>query len=171
MAFCFLLFSMTTLLQLGVPNVVTIKLFADDTKIYREINHAEDTSAQQSDLVCLENWTRSWQVKFNRQKCEVMRITHKQNKSKHPYYLSNTELKSVNLCKGLGVCVSRDLPGRTTWMYVTARLTRTLIGRVNVPYERIKYGAKVVMHAMRGEFHLYFIIKQIKELWLCSVLL
>ena len=47
---------------------------------------------------------------------------------------------------------------------MTARLTRTLIGRVNVPYERIKYGAKVVMHAMRGEFHLYFIIKQIKEL-------
>ena len=37
-----------------------------------------------------------------------MRITHKQDKSKHPYQMSNTELKSVNLCKDLGVDVSRD---------------------------------------------------------------
>ena len=94
-----------------IPNVVTssIKMFADDTKIYREINNAEDTLALQSDLDCLENWTRSWQVKFNPQKCEAMRITHKQDKSKHPYHLSNTELKSVNSCKDLGVHVSRDL--------------------------------------------------------------
>ena len=60
-----------------IPNVVTssIKMFADDTKIYREINNAEDTLALQSDLDCSENWTRSWEVKFNPLKCEVMRIT------------------------------------------------------------------------------------------------
>ena len=80
-------------------------MFADDTKIYREINNAEDSLALQSDLDCLENWTTSWQVKFNPQKCEAMRITHKQDKSKHPYDLSNTELKSVNSCKDLGVHV------------------------------------------------------------------
>ena len=93
-----------------ISNVVTssIKMFADDTKIYREINNAEDTLALQWDLDFLENWTRSWKVKFNLQKCEVMRITHKQDKSKHPYQMSNTELKSVNLCKDLGVDVSRD---------------------------------------------------------------
>ena len=40
-----------------IPNVVTssIKMFADDIKIYREINSAEETSAVQSDLDCLEN--------------------------------------------------------------------------------------------------------------------
>ena len=93
-----------------ISNVVTsfIKMFADDTKIYREINNAEDTLALQSDLDFLENWTRSWQVKFNPQKCEAMKITHKADKSKHPYHLSNTELKSVNSCKDLGVDVSRD---------------------------------------------------------------
>ena len=51
----------------------------------------------------------SWQVKFNPQKCEVMRITYKQDKSKHPYYMWNAELKSVDSCKDLGVYVSRDL--------------------------------------------------------------
>ena len=38
-----------------------------------------------------------------------MRITHKQDKSKHPYYMWNAELKSVDSCKDLGVYVSRDL--------------------------------------------------------------
>ena len=81
-----------------IPNVVTstIKLFADDTKIYRELNNVDDTLALQSDLDSLENWTKSWQVKFNSEKCEVMRISHKQDKSKHPYYLSNTELRFVD---------------------------------------------------------------------------
>ena len=39
-----------------ISNVVTssIKMFADDTKIYREINNAEDTLALQSDLDFLE---------------------------------------------------------------------------------------------------------------------
>ena len=84
-------------------------MFAKDTKIYHEINNAEDTLALPSDLDCLEYWTRNWQVTFNPQKCEVMRITHKQDKSKHPYYMWNAELKSVDSCKDLGVYVSRDL--------------------------------------------------------------
>ena len=78
-------------------------MFAKDTKIYHEINNAEDTLALPSDLDCLEYWTRNWQVTFNPQKCEVMRIKHKQDKSKHPYHLSNTELESVNSCKDLGL--------------------------------------------------------------------
>ena len=85
----------------------TIKLFADDTKIYRELNNVDDTFALQSDLDSLENWTKSWQVKFNSEKCEVMRITHKQDKSTHPYYLSNTELRFVDSYKDLGVNMSR----------------------------------------------------------------
>ena len=66
-----------------ISDVVTsiIKLFADDTKIYREIIHPNDTIVLQLDLDFLENWTEIWQVKFNCQKCEVMRITHKKDKT------------------------------------------------------------------------------------------
>ena len=47
-----------------ISNAVTssIKMFADDTKIYRVINNAEDTLARKSDLDFLENWTKSWKV-------------------------------------------------------------------------------------------------------------
>ena len=96
-----------------IPNVVTstIKLFADDTKIYRELNNVDDTFALQSDLDSLENWTKSWQVKFNSEKCEVMRITHKQDKSTHPYDLSNTELRFVDSYKDLVAQNSWSHPG------------------------------------------------------------
>ena len=38
-----------------------------------------------------------------------MRITHKQDKSTHPYYLSKTELRFVDSYKDLGVNMPRDL--------------------------------------------------------------
>ena len=52
---------------------------------------------------------RNWQVKFNPEKCEAMRISHKQDKSKHQYYLSDARLKCVDSYKDLGVIMSRDL--------------------------------------------------------------
>ena len=58
----------------------TVKLHADDTKLYREIesildNH--DTRVLQSDLFRLTDWCKPWQLKFNPDKCEIMRITRK----------------------------------------------------------------------------------------------
>ena len=55
----------------------TVKLYADDTKVYREISDiARDTSILQSDLFHLRNWSEVWQVNFNAKKCEIMRVTH-----------------------------------------------------------------------------------------------
>ena len=48
-------------------------------------------------------------VKFNPEKCDVKRISYKQDKSKHQYYLSNARLKCVDSYKDLGVIMSGDL--------------------------------------------------------------
>ena len=52
-------------------------------------------------------------MKFNTKKSKVTRITHKEDKTEHSYYLSNTLLKSVNSYKDLGVDMSSNL----TWSY------------------------------------------------------
>ena len=41
-----------------IPTIITstAKLFADDTKIYRQINKVEDSIALQSDLTTLDLW-------------------------------------------------------------------------------------------------------------------
>ena len=60
-----------------IPDIITstAKLFADDTKIYRQI--MENSIALQIDLTTLDLWADRWQMKFNPTKCKVMRISHK----------------------------------------------------------------------------------------------
>ena len=86
-----------------------IKLYADDTKIYRELrNPTSDIQTLQSDLDSLGHWANTWQLRFNGEKCEAMRITHSREKSSTDYTLGST-LKDVNSFKDLGVVISKDL--------------------------------------------------------------
>ena len=57
-------------------------MFADDTKVYRELsNIATDSEALQFDVDQLLSWTSKWQLRFNPDKCEVLDITHKRDLS------------------------------------------------------------------------------------------
>ncbi len=51
-----------------------IKIFADNTKIFRRIEKADDCKALQSDINKLEEWANLWQMKFHPEKCEDIRI-------------------------------------------------------------------------------------------------
>ena len=44
-------------------------LFADDTKILRQITSAEDSITLQNDLKMLEEWSNKWLLRFNAEKC------------------------------------------------------------------------------------------------------
>jgi len=57
----------------------SMKMFADNTKIWRKIEKAEDSNFLQSDLNSMEEWSDNWQLKFNPDKCKVMHIGHKCN--------------------------------------------------------------------------------------------
>ena len=56
-------------------------------------------------------WCKTWQLKFNPDKRETMRVTHQQDKSKESYTLDpNCEiLKRVKNIKDLGITISYDL--------------------------------------------------------------
>ncbi len=43
----------------------TLKLFADDIKIYKKINDISDEILLQEDLNKLHQWSVKWQLKFN----------------------------------------------------------------------------------------------------------
>ena len=63
-----------------LPDNITsvIRLFADDTKVYRVLKDT-DGDELQLDLDKMSNWANTWQLRFNSDKCEVMRITHRQD--------------------------------------------------------------------------------------------
>ena len=95
----------------NIPDIITstAKLFADDTKIYRQINNVEDSIALQIDLTTLDLWADRWQTKFNPTKCEVLRISHNKDKRSTRYNISGTALRNVSNYKDLGVNMPSDL--------------------------------------------------------------
>jgi len=52
-----------------------IRLFADDSALYREIKTKDDAKILQKDLFLLQNWADHWQMKFNIKKCKILKIT------------------------------------------------------------------------------------------------
>ena len=48
----------------------TVKIYADDTKIYTiQASALSDHTTMQADLEALKNWSQKWQLRFNDQKC------------------------------------------------------------------------------------------------------
>jgi len=96
-----------------MPEVVhaVIQMFADDTKLYREIRSAQDGDQLQQDLDALEKWSQDWQLKFNADKCKVMHIG--EQREPHSYYMTKDDipvkLEITKLEKDLGVYVDPTL--------------------------------------------------------------
>ena len=53
----------------------SVRLFADDYVLYRNIKSPIDCKILQDDLNCLAQWETDWQMKFNVTKCHSMRVT------------------------------------------------------------------------------------------------
>ena len=57
----------------------TIRLFADDCVLYREIKSHNDSNLLQQDLDTLCRWAYKWQMRFNVSKCHIMYMTRKKS--------------------------------------------------------------------------------------------
>ena len=86
------------------------KLFAGDMKVYRLLRDTkEDVEELQKDLICPKSWSNDWQLKFNTDKCEAMRISKKNNCSSRQYHLCGNQLKAVSEVKELGTYFTTNL--------------------------------------------------------------
>ena len=86
-----------------------IRLFANDTIIYRNIKNTEDAEKLQTDLHTLERWSREWQMEFHPSKCNTLHITWSRSPILRDYMLYNTTLEAVDSAKYLGVTLTTDL--------------------------------------------------------------
>jgi len=57
-----------------LPSVIKshIRMFADDTKIWRTIKNETNSIQLQQDLDNMESWCQEWLLKLNPSKCKVM---------------------------------------------------------------------------------------------------
>ena len=85
-------------------------LFADDTKVFRQICSEDDSLELQSDIDKLEAWTKIWLLRFNADKCHVLTMGKFENiRHTHRYRIGGKELEHVFEEKDLGVIVDADL--------------------------------------------------------------
>ena len=85
-------------------------LFADDTKLLREITNREDVEELQNDIKHLQEWAKRWNMEFNGDKCHVLTIGKFENtKCTYRYKLDADELDHVEEEKDLGVIVDSEL--------------------------------------------------------------
>jgi hypothetical protein len=90
-------------------------LFADDTKLYREVNNLTDWRLLTEDLNRVFEWSLKWQLHFNKTKCKVMHIGKKNNQYKYVLDKNDilSELQAVTEEKDLGVIIDDKLTFRS----------------------------------------------------------
>ncbi|MCP4269647.1 MAG: hypothetical protein GY777_29425, partial [Candidatus Brocadiaceae bacterium] len=89
----------------GINNFIS--KFADDTKIGNTVISESDRQRLQQDLDKISEWSTTWQMPFNINKCQVLHIG--KNNNKFEYNMSNNKLKTTTNVKDLGVTVSHNL--------------------------------------------------------------
>ena len=98
-----------------MPNVISeetkLRLFADDSLLYRPIRDRKDADILQHDLNQLQKWEEENSMEFHPKKCQVLKITNKKKVNPAKYSIHDTTLQEVNQAKYLGVTITNKL----TW--------------------------------------------------------
>lgn len=89
----------------GINSV--IKIFADDTKIFRALNMHTDNILLQIDLDRLLEWSAKWQLPFNVSKCKV--IHYGKHNPGYNYYMDGVSVHVDDNEKDLGITFDSNL--------------------------------------------------------------
>jgi len=95
-----------------VPCGVTIKLFADDAKLYSVLSDSSTPDCLQSCLTAISDWSDHWQLKLSPTKCSVLHVSPLRMRNVSTdfvYHINNTALPSVDSVTDLGVTYNRKL--------------------------------------------------------------
>ena len=103
-----------------------MRLFADDSVIYRQIRNQQDQEALHLDLQRVFKWAETWDMKFNVDKCSHVTITLKRKPLQYSYTIDNMAVPKEKSCKYLGVTIAEDFSWNAHSEQVSAKASRTL---------------------------------------------
>ena len=90
----------------------SIKLFADDTKLYSIVDTPHGSSSLQADLESLAKWSNTWQLPFNEVKCKVLHLGR--NNPNSQYVMRGSALSEEQVKKDSGAHIDRELSSIST---------------------------------------------------------
>jgi hypothetical protein len=86
---------------------LSVKLFADDVKIYAVINDINDVAIFQAGLDALHAWSADWQLPISIQKCNILHLGR--NNNNYTYSVDGIILPNVSDIVDLGITVDGNL--------------------------------------------------------------
>lgn len=89
-------------------------MFADDTKLYRDIKNETDIEIVQKDIDNLFSWSEKWLLRFHPDKCKVLPVSTKKTNEGGRYKMSTYDggqvtLETVDQEKDIGVTIDSKL--------------------------------------------------------------
>ena len=117
-------------LHKSVSTGTNIALYADDTKIWRQIESYSDHLILQNDINALLEWSNFNKMRFHPDKCMVVKVTLQKEKfmDKFPYQLGTKTLEYVAVEKDLGVRITP----RLSWNEQCDALIRSASSRLGL---------------------------------------
>ena len=158
-----------------LPNVckALLNMFADDTKIFKELLSIEDHHVLQDTLYALGNWSSDWLIGFNIEKCKVLHLGF--NNPQLTYHMIHDNdikiLDKTNCEKDLGIHVDGNLKfdkhiqtqvkkARSTAGIINCNITYK-VPKVMVPLFKsnvrslVEYGNAVWAPYLKKTYHIY----------------
>jgi hypothetical protein len=96
-------------------------IFADDTKIYRQITSHQDLTILQRDINTVEKWSKTWGLTFNQKKCTILSLKRNNKPLEFIYRMDNTILPRTNDAPDLGITITSNLSWNTHINNITTR--------------------------------------------------
>ena len=114
-----------------IDNNTSIALYADDTKIWREINCDVDQIELQKDIDSLYQWSINNKMKFHPDKCKALAVTNKFLSFALPFYefiynLNGNYLSYTRYEKDLGVHIDTNLNWTAHCKVIATKANQTL---------------------------------------------
>ena len=88
---------------------VSVKLYADDVKLYLEITNESDVDILQHSVNKFIAWAQTWQLSLSAHKCLHMRVGLLRSASPFTYRINELELSRVDMIRDLGVYIDNKL--------------------------------------------------------------
>ena len=106
----------------------SVRLFADDCVVYRNIKTLTDCQILQDGLNSLGQWETDWQMKFNVAKCHSMRVTRhlSSNQIHFNYSLHQEIMEQVQSAKYLGITITDTLEWGEHVAEISSKANKTL---------------------------------------------
>ena len=102
----------------------SIKIFANDTKLYAPMKNQSSAVSLQEDINSLLKWSSDWKMPFSANKCVVVYLG--KNNPKHDFFMGSSTLQEKVTEKNIGVMIDNKLKFQEQAASAASKATKVL---------------------------------------------